>query len=162
MSEEQNILEQIRSIPLPSKDVWAFYKWRDMYSDAVTYPDNPTTQDMDQMESLIRARAYFLPCPRCKPHFMAQVNGGIKEAVKSRKNLLLWLFHVHNDINSRNGKHIYSTEESVESVSKFMKRVRGSGKDTSLPTWATAIIAVGALVGGIGIGVGIQKSSHKE
>lgn len=163
MDGDQNVMDMIRDIPLPTKDVWSFYKWRDMYSVAVTYPDNPSEEDMDQVEAYMRAQAHLMPCLKCAPHFSKHVNSSIKEARKSRKNLLLWLFSVHNDVNSRTGKPVYSTEDSIKSVSKFMTKVRkGTGVNSQLPVWVGAVIAVGALVGGIGIGVGIQKSRRNE
>lgn len=163
MQEDQKVLDMIHNIPLPTKDVWPFYKWRDMYSVAVTYPDNPSEEDMDQLEAYMRAQAYLMPCDDCKRHFKEHVNKSIKNARKSRTNVLLWLFSVQNDINSRTGKHIYDTEQSVNSVSNFMSKVRtGSGVNRQLPVWVGAVIAMGALVGGIGIGVGIQKSRRNE
>jgi len=134
-----------------------------MYIVAVNYPDNPNEDDMKQLEAYMRAQAYLMPCPECKKHFTVHVDKSIGEAKKSRSNLLLWLFSVQNDVNSRTGKPVFTTEQSIKSVSKIMTKVHGgSGLNNQLPVWATAIIAVGALVGGIGVGVGIQKSRRNE
>lgn len=161
--EDESVLDKICKIPLPSKDVWAFYKWRDMYSVAVTYPDAPSEQDMDHLEAYMRAHAHLIPCKECKIHFEKHVNNSIKHARTSRKNLLLWLFSVHNDVNARAGKPIYDTEQSIRCVTKAMTSVgQGAGLTGQIPIWVGAVLAVGTLIGGIGIGVGIQKSRSNE
>lgn len=162
MSEEfSKKLEDIRGLPLPSLSTWAGATWPTFYYFMLTYPDQPTPEEQVKMRMFFEGSAHNLPCQNCRNHFQTHF-GKIDQAVKSRVNLAEWLFSVHNDVNRRTGKKIYTWEESIEAVRKIMYGIRPNNRSHSsvVPVWGIVIIALVCIIVGIVIGFGIWHNKR--
>jgi hypothetical protein len=55
----------------------------------------------------------ILPCEKCKNNYKKHL---LKyplsdKILRSKKNLVMWLINIHNEVNKQNGKKIYTYEE---------------------------------------------------
>lgn len=169
LMKDSSKMESLNSIPVPALPTWADATWRTMYFIARMYPDQPSPEEQRSIVAFMTSLQQLLPCTVCRQHFASHLPE-LERAKLSRVTLYQWIFNVQNDVNRRNGKHIYSWDQSVEAVGK-MSLGKGAhspatckpGSDKSkMPVWAIVLVVCTALAVGIGIGVIAQKSKHDK
>lgn len=93
---------------------WNYYWFNLHYFAHNYYPDVPSDTDTQQVRQLIQKMASNgIPCPRCKAHFNAYIKQHpIEPFLNSNTQLSTYLLQLHNDVNKRNHKRIFTIEEA--------------------------------------------------
>lgn len=174
LMKDKGKLEDLNSIPLPALPTWADAFWRTMYFVARMYPDQPSIEEQRSMVNFMTSLQQLLPCTTCREHFAVHLSE-LDRAKLSRVTLYQWIFNVQNDINRRNGKHIYTWDQSVHAV-KTMSLGKGAHSPSQcrpgtnpganhvskMPVWAIVLVVCLALAVGVAIGVITQKHPRKD
>ena len=94
---------------------WGPGVWHLLHVTAANFPCQPTQDDRRAFKAFVESLAGMLPCAACRAHFGAMVAGqrGAKleltpSALKDRFALFAWTVRVHNEVNRRLGKPIYT------------------------------------------------------
>lgn len=97
-------------------NLWGKYCWKFLHYYASAYPDNPTEEDKNNAIQFLNALQKVLPCETCRYHFAnnLKLNNNI---LANKKNMINWVKDVHNEVNYRNKKKLYSYEEVIEEYS---------------------------------------------
>ena len=168
----EEMVADLRSIPVPTIRIWPDAFWRKYYFTMRMYPEQPTKEEQDALEASMRADVHLLPCHNCREHYAKHV-GGLEKAKQSQLDLALWLFSVQNDINGRQGRHVYSWDQSIEAVKRMCRgqgplgssRPEGGSSSSStgpIPIWSIVLICLLAIAIGIGIGIAATKAKRKK
>lgn len=107
---------------------WNIY-WYQLHMLTVQYPENPTKEDKDEIIHLLHAMHHGgIPCNMCKQHFILWKQlYPIELYLGSREKVIQYFINLHNDVNKRNGKKLFSRSDfkerfESESGSLFVKR----------------------------------------
>ncbi|KAL6451429.1 ERV2 FAD-linked sulfhydryl oxidase ERV2 [Candida maltosa Xu316] len=87
--------------------------WRLFHTILARYPDNPTTQERNTLESYIHLFAQVYPCGDCARHF-TKLLAKYPPQTSSRKTAALWGCHVHNIVNEKLKKPEYDCTTILE------------------------------------------------
>jgi hypothetical protein len=69
------------------------------------------------MKAFYESMVDVLPCPICRNHYEQNLEEmPLGDALKSRVELIKWVFEMHNRINVQLGKREFTFEEFVESM----------------------------------------------
>lgn len=86
------------------RGVWSFLNMI-----VVKYPKLPSLEDQGKIKDLVNNIVVFYPCDVCRLHAINYLkNHSMEDAVKTQRDMKLWLIAFHNEVNKRNGKHIYT------------------------------------------------------
>jgi hypothetical protein len=136
-----------------------------MYFIARMYPDQPSPDEQRACVNFMTSLQQLLPCTTCRGHFAVHLSE-LDRAKLSRVTLYQWIFNVQNDIAQRNGKHVYTWDQSVHAV-KNMSLGKGAhapphcppggSNGSKMPIWAIVLVVCLALAVGVAIGFIAQK-----
>ena len=92
--------------------VWGPPFWFVMQTVAFTYPQNPTYSDKRRVYEFYTSLANWLPCTECNKHYAKTLKEfPIAPFLDSNKSLFHWVVQVHNRVNKRLGKAVYSVDQ---------------------------------------------------
>lgn len=95
---------------------WGPNAWRTLHAMSLSYPKAPTKNDKVNMKTLLFQFARFLPCKLCGEHFHEVLRQRIvsenSTALDNRANFVNFVIDVHNEVNERLGKPVFSRHES--------------------------------------------------
>ena len=83
-----------------------------LHSVASCYPDTPTSTEITLMSTWLDMYQATITCPSCREHFSNALNGYRRlypTMLNSRNDFMLFSFRVHNSVNRRLNKPIYSS-----------------------------------------------------
>lgn len=100
-----------------NQNVWGSSFWFTLENIAYNYPIKPTDNDKDNIKKFLECLQYVLPCGICRKNYKMELEQR-PIRLNSRKELVYWLFEIHNDVNSRTGKRLYTFEEAVNEYEK--------------------------------------------
>ena len=91
---------------------WGLY-WASLHYLSYIYPDNPSNEQKEQIYKLIeKMRNNGILCTRCRNHFNLWCNDNdIKLHYNNKNNLIDYFINLHNDVNKRNNKKLFSRNE---------------------------------------------------
>jgi FAD-linked sulfhydryl oxidase len=90
---------------------WGRPGWKFLHAVTFAYPKNPDLKTKLRYRRFFKMLKYVLPCPLCRAHYAKLVQHlGIKH-MKNTGTLSRWLVDVHNKINVKLGKKVFSYEE---------------------------------------------------
>ncbi len=93
-------------------EVWGPHAWIFLHTITFNYPSNPSNEDKRYHKELFENLKYTLPCKKCAKHYSENLlKYPIDSALDSREKFIEWLIDIHNEVNKKNGKRIYSYEE---------------------------------------------------
>ncbi len=99
-----------------SIDSWGPKIWSILHITSFAYPEQPTDHDKQTMYNFYHSLKYLLPCPRCKTHFIQNLEYYMSDrectTLRSQKNLSSYVVDLHNDVNERNGKERWEYERA--------------------------------------------------
>lgn len=116
--------QQRQKIILQSIKRWNYYWYNLHYFSLNYYPTNPTIQDKEQIRNLIKVMSTTgIQCPRCKAHFNQYIRTHPieTEALPSRSKLFEYFVNLHNDVNKRNNKTIFTNTKAIEKYKKCVE-----------------------------------------
>jgi hypothetical protein len=99
--------------------LWGPHGWKIMHYITISYPDNPTKEDKDKILKFFMAIKDVLPCENCRVHFSMNLQKyPLSDDILSCKyKLINWLKDIHNEVNIRTGKKIYTYDELIKEYS---------------------------------------------
>jgi hypothetical protein len=90
-----------------------------MHIISLGYPESPTDAERAAATSFYQSLAFLIPCPRCREHY-AQLIRQIPLAANSQRELVEWVWTIHNKVNEQLGRSSVSFEaflQHMESLS---------------------------------------------
>jgi len=97
--------------------IWGKHAWIFLHSVALNYPINPTNKDKDNFKIFFISLQHTLPCEICQEHYKQHLkNIPIDNFLNSRKDLFIWTFLIHNEVNKFLGKNIITIKEAIHSI----------------------------------------------
>lgn len=105
--------EPIRMPP----NIWGPIFWATLHIASLSYADSPNERQKQNMKAFYESMVDVLPCPICRKHYEANLEEiPLTDAIKSRAELIKWVWTMHNRINVQLGKKEYSFQEFVQSM----------------------------------------------
>ncbi len=94
--------------------VWGPHFWFSLHNSAAHYPINPSPIVRQRIKQRIMSIPYEIPCPSCRPHavsFIENMKDSLDKVVSSRENLIKFYTDLHNRVNKRLGKPLWTYEQ---------------------------------------------------
>jgi hypothetical protein len=115
--------------------LWGPHLWIGLHYITVSYPDNPSSQEKENMKQFFNSLGNVLPCNRCRQNYAQHLNKYplTDNVLSSKRNLVDWLRSIHNEINIMNGKKPWTLQE-------VMDRYTGEQKKSNIIEIALIII----------------------
>ena len=96
-------------------EVWGPGAWTFLHSITLYYPINPTNEQKIYHKDFFENLQNILPCPTCAKHYQENLKKfNLDEALESKDKLTKWLIDMHNEVNKKNNKRIYSYDEVIK------------------------------------------------
>lgn len=91
---------------------WHLY-WNSLHYLSYNYPDNPSEENKNQIINLVnKMKMNGIACSYCRGHFNKWcINNNIQKYIDNKNNLISFFINLHNDVNLRNKKKIFSRDE---------------------------------------------------
>ncbi len=96
-------------------NIWGPKLWFFMHSIAINFPDNPSYQEIRNYEEFFNNLKFIIPCDKCKMHYkMYLEKNPVINHLKNADLLFNYTVKLHNDVNKRLNKKIYTNEEAIK------------------------------------------------
>lgn len=129
-------------------EVWGPIFWGTMHIVSLGYPETPSKEEQAAAANFYNSLAVVIPCPICRAHyshFLSEMP--VERVTGSRKELVFWLFTLHNKVNVQLGKREYAWEEFIENI----RALRDKGA-TKLVQGSSTYEGIGYLLAGVLLG----------
>jgi len=90
---------------------WGRPGWKFLHAVTFAYPNNPDLKTKIRYRRFFKMLKYVLPCPLCRSHYAKLVQHLGLGHMKNTSTLSRWLVDVHNKINVKLGKKVFSYDE---------------------------------------------------
>lgn len=102
-------------------EVWGESAWNLIHLIAYEYPLNPSPDDQLHHFNFYSNLQYILPCSVCRAHYSEYIKKQPLSdyALSSRSALLRWTIDLHNAVNKRLGKKVFSYNASMNKISQL-------------------------------------------
>ena len=99
-------------------EIWGPHAWMFLHSVTLEYPENPTSEDKQNMILFINSLGNVLPCHKCRNNFKIHLEKyPLNENVLlTKKNLVKWLIDIHNCVNGIKKCKELSYDEALEAL----------------------------------------------
>lgn len=99
-------------------NIWGPPAWTFLHSITLNYPDSPSSEHKTNYRKFFESLGDVLPCPTCRKHYKENI---IKHPIRldSKDDLTKWLVDIHNKVNEKNDKSIFSYKEFNEKYEKL-------------------------------------------
>jgi hypothetical protein len=103
---------------MPGPEVWGPHGWKFIHYITLGYPSRPTEEDRNKYFNFFMSLAEVIPCSVCGNHFKQhlEITPLDDEALSSRDELMRWAVAMHNHVNAKNGKKIYSVRDAIKAI----------------------------------------------
>lgn len=135
-----------------SPAVWGPIFWTTMHIVSLGYSNTPSEEEQYSASAFYNSLGSMIPCPICRSHYkMFLKESPIENAVKSREDLIQWVFLVHNKVNAQLGKPELTFDQYIKNMQRLSEKEYVSITKTALPlTSAAMVLGLGAIVGAAG------------
>lgn len=99
---------------LPQNNIWGPHLWIILHStsERIGTKNHLPSEEIRLWTGLLSSLRYSIPCPQCKKHYSEYYTSNpIKE-------IRLWLYNLHSDVNKRINKENISIDQLTELYSK--------------------------------------------
>lgn len=90
---------------------WGKPGWKFLHAVTFAYPSHPDLKTKLRYRRFFKTLKYVLPCPACRSEYAKSVQHLGNKQMKNMKSLSRWLVDVHNKVNVKLGKKVFSYEE---------------------------------------------------
>lgn len=98
-------------------EYWGPPAWRFIHSVALSYPENPTSNDIENYRNFFISIGNVLPCERCQEHYKKNVSiETLNKALVNNKSLFKWTVNLHNKVNKYNNKKEFTVQEALHAM----------------------------------------------
>lgn len=80
--------------------------WKLLHTMMAKFPDKPTSDESNALESFIHLFARLYPCGECARHFQ-EIIAQFPPQVATRSTAAVWACHVHNQVNKSLKKELF-------------------------------------------------------
>ena len=103
---------------MPGPDIWGPHGWKFIHYITLGYPNNPTKKDKQKYYDFFTSLSNVIPCPVCGEHFKQhlEITPLDDNSLKDKRALMAWAVDMHNHVNSRNNKKIYSVDDAIKAI----------------------------------------------
>ena len=125
-----------------NKNIWGPSGWLFMHSISFQYPEYPTEEDKNNYKVFFESLKNTIPCPKCREHYSENLKQKPIQ-LNSRDELIQWVIDIHNEVNEKNSKKIYSRQE-VEKLylSKYNYSIKENSTENSSMNMLLIIILI--------------------
>ena len=112
-------------------DKWGVHGWKFIHHVALGYPNTPNENDKNNYKSFYTLIGSILPCHICSDHYNENllIHPLNDEVLSNKMNLIYWTIDMHNEVNKKNGKKIYSYDEALELIkTNFIEPFKNENK----------------------------------
>lgn len=101
-------------------EVWGPHGWKFIHYITLGYPNNPKKADKDIYYNFFNVLKWVIPCSICGAHFRENfLKTPLDDTVLSnRTNMIAWGIKMHNHVNEKNKKKIYTYAEGLADILK--------------------------------------------
>lgn len=97
---------------------WGPGLWIFLHTLSFNYPSNPTWTEKKIMNDYLTQLQYVLPCIHCRKHYKDYLLNDPPK-LESRSEFIVWMIQLHNDVNKRNHKPLWSVDKVVDFYKKI-------------------------------------------
>ena len=103
---------------MPGPDIWGPHGWKFIHYITLGYPSKPTEEDKIKYYNFFTDLGNVIPCSICANHYKQhlKITPLNDQALKNTESLIAWAITMHNHVNARNGKKIYSLKDAVKAI----------------------------------------------
>lgn len=95
-------------------EIWGPHGWIFLHTITLNYPHKPTMQDRENYKSFFLNLQNVLPCQYCSHNYKIHLRKyPIDKFLDSKKNLVKWLIHIHNEVNIIFNKKTITYDEFI-------------------------------------------------
>jgi hypothetical protein len=133
-----------------SPAVWGPIFWTTMHIVSLGYSATPTSQEQEAAIQFYQSLAYTIPCPICRTHYRAILEEmPVQNAVKSRDDLITWVFNLHNSVNKKLEKPEISFDQYIKNMTLLAAQ-----EYTKIPATPSTLSSATMVLAGAVLGVG--------
>ena len=96
------------------KSVWGPITWKLLHTMVLKINDNITYSQLFELKNIILRILNNLPCPYCTSHAISYVTNSNFKLIQNIKDLRVYMFNFHNNVNKRLNKPLITYEEHVQ------------------------------------------------
>ena len=93
-----------------NNNIWGPQAWTFLHTITFNYPEDPSKRDKQNYFNFFNSLKHVLPCEKCKKHY-EENSTDLRNSLDTREDLVKWLIDIHNDVNKKNDKKIYTYSE---------------------------------------------------
>lgn len=95
--------------------IWGPHLWKYLNCLSLSYPINPTKEEIQNHYMFIMYMGKTLPCPNCRENFKShlKIYPLTKKTLSSRSNFIQWIIDMHNCVNDECGKELLSYKDAI-------------------------------------------------
>jgi len=129
-----------------NKNIWGPSGWLFMHSISFQYPENPKEEDKNNYRVFFESLKNTIPCPKCREHYSENLKQNPIQ-LNSRDELIQWVIDIHNAVNEKNSKKIYSRQE-VEKLysSKYNYSIKENLTEKSSMNMLLIVILIAMII----------------
>ncbi len=117
--------------------IWGPHLWKFMHYYTLSYPEDPTEEDKDNLYNFFNTIQTVLPCEKCRYNFKSHLEKTplTEEIMSNNVNVVRWLFDIHNEVNKSTNKPVLLYDDFIKIYSTKPKEI-----DTPLETKPIEIV----------------------
>jgi hypothetical protein len=96
--------------------IWGPHAWFLFHSITLSYPECPNKTDKEKMKDFFLSLDGVLPCGKCRQNFKKHLikHPLTDQILSNKKEVVLWLLNIHNEVNKINNKRIFTYDELIQ------------------------------------------------